>query len=90
MKRFFRNSNSALFIKECLDTYACASPCNNHVVHKGLAQEVQGFWIGSEKGWGIRTPKDLSMDCFLFEFIGEILTTAKIEKQVVHVLTTYK
>jgi SET domain-containing protein len=55
-----------------------------------LVQEVQVFWTGLEKGWGIRALKDLPMGCFLFEFVGEILTTAEMEKQVVHALTIYE
>jgi hypothetical protein len=54
MKRFSRNSNSSLFIKECWGACACTSPCENCVVQRGLVWEVQVFWTGSEKGWGIR------------------------------------
>jgi hypothetical protein len=48
------------------------------------------FWTSPKKGWGIRALKDLPMGCFLFEFVEEILTTAEMEKQVVHALTTYE
>jgi hypothetical protein len=44
------------------------------------------FWTGSK----IRALKDLPMGCFLFEFVGKILTTDEMEKRVVHALTTYE
>lgn len=87
MKRFSRNSKSPLFIKECWGACDCASPCINRVVQRGLVREVQVFWTGSEKEWGIRALKDLPMGCFVFEFIGEIVTTAEMEKRVVQALT---
>ncbi len=40
------------------------------------------FWASKEKGWGIRTLKDLPTSAFIFKFVGEISTNAKLMQQI--------
>jgi len=41
----------------------------------------QVFWTEEGKGWGIRTKETLPPGAFVFEFVGEIVTTKQMEER---------
>jgi hypothetical protein len=36
------------------------------------------FWANQKKGWAIRTLEDLPIGAFMFEYVGKLLTNAKL------------
>ena len=40
--------------------------------------EEQVFEVDDKKGWGIRTLEQLSRGCFVFEYVGEVVTNAEL------------
>lgn len=54
-----------------------AGTVNFHVTVTNVVGE-QVFYVDDCKGWGIRTLERLSPGCFVFEYVGEVVTNAEL------------
>jgi hypothetical protein len=90
LKKLTSNIQGPPYIKECWGACKCKSLCPNWVVQCGMKHVYQVFWASDEKGWGIRTAKALPTSSFVFEFVGEILTTLEMNNRLVQVFKTCK
>ncbi|CAK9161945.1 unnamed protein product [Ilex paraguariensis] len=66
------------FIKECWRKCGCNMQCGNRVVQRGITCKLQVFFTNDDKGWGLRTLKDLPKGAFVCEYVGEILTNMEL------------
>ncbi|XP_078440113.1 putative inactive histone-lysine N-methyltransferase SUVR2 [Wolffia australiana] len=66
------------FIKECWRKCGCHKQCGNRVVQQGIWCNLQVFWTGTRKGWGLRCTDDLPRGAFVCEYVGEVLTNMEL------------
>ncbi|XP_038973015.1 probable inactive histone-lysine N-methyltransferase SUVR2 isoform X2 [Phoenix dactylifera] len=66
------------FIKECWSKCGCKKECGNRVVQRGITCNLQVFFTGQRKGWGLRTLDELPRGTFVCEYVGEILTNMEL------------
>ncbi|CAL1268358.1 unnamed protein product [Larinioides sclopetarius] len=67
-------------IYECNKTCHCPKTCINRVVQKGLRYPLQLFRT-LNRGWGVRTLKDLARGTFVCEYIGEVISGDEINQR---------
>lgn len=66
------------FVKECWSKCGCSKKCGNRVVQRGMAHNLEVFFTGESKGWGLRSLVDLQPGAFVCEYVGEILTNVEL------------
>ncbi|KAG1354014.1 Histone-lysine N-methyltransferase SUVR4 [Cocos nucifera] len=71
------------FIKECWSKCGCNKECGNRVVQRGIRCNLQVFFTGQRKGWGLRTLEELPRGTFACEYVGEILTNMELYDRTV-------
>ncbi|GFT34149.1 histone-lysine N-methyltransferase EHMT2 [Nephila pilipes] len=67
-------------IYECNKTCHCPKSCINRVVQQGLRHPLQLFRT-LNRGWGVRTLKDLSKGTFVCEYVGEVISEDEISRR---------
>lgn len=60
-------------IWECNSKCSCNDKCQNRVVQNGMIAQLQIFYTGPEKGWGIRALHDIPRGTFLCVYAAQIL-----------------
>ncbi|XP_074597391.1 histone-lysine N-methyltransferase eggless-like [Brevipalpus obovatus] len=60
-------------IWECNSECSCNDKCQNRVVQNGMIAQLQIFYTGPEKGWGIRALHDIPRGTFLCVYAAQIL-----------------
>ncbi|GBM34563.1 Histone-lysine N-methyltransferase EHMT1 [Araneus ventricosus] len=65
---------------ECNKTCHCPKTCINRVVQKGLSYPLQLFRT-LNRGWGVRTLKDLARGTFVCEYVGEVISEDEINRR---------
>lgn len=63
----------------------CADKCMNRVVQHGLQHELELFKT-QDRGWGVRTKKDLPAGVFICSYAGDVLDGVEADKRS----TTYQ
>ncbi|KAG8043756.1 hypothetical protein GUJ93_ZPchr0458g22336 [Zizania palustris] len=71
------------FIKECWSKCGCNMQCGNRVVQRGITCNLQVFFTGEGKGWGLRTLDELPKGAFVCEYVGEVLTNTELHERTV-------
>uniref|UniRef100_A0A0E0KXC7 SET domain-containing protein n=1 Tax=Oryza punctata TaxID=4537 RepID=A0A0E0KXC7_ORYPU len=69
------------FIKECWSKCGCNMQCGNRVVQRGITCNLQVFFTGEGKGWGLRTLDELPKGAFVCEYVGEVLTNTELHER---------
>lgn len=69
------------FIKECWSKCGCNMQCGNRVVQRGITCNLQVFFTGEGKGWGLRTLDELPKGAFVCEYVGEVLTSTELHER---------
>ncbi|XP_015692152.1 probable inactive histone-lysine N-methyltransferase SUVR2 isoform X2 [Oryza brachyantha] len=69
------------FIKECWSKCGCNMQCGNRVVQRGITCNLQVFFSGEGKGWGLRTLDELPKGAFVCEYVGEVLTNTELHER---------
>nr|XP_010920299.1 probable inactive histone-lysine N-methyltransferase SUVR1 isoform X1 [Elaeis guineensis] len=78
------------FIKECWSKCGCNKECGNRVVQRGIRCNLQVFFTGQRKGWGLRTLDELPRGTFVCEYVGEILTNMELYDRTIQTTGTAK
>ncbi|GFY67799.1 histone-lysine N-methyltransferase EHMT2 [Trichonephila inaurata madagascariensis] len=67
-------------IYECNKTCHCPKSCINRVVQQGLKHPLQLFRT-LDRGWGVRTLRDLSKGTFVCEYVGEVIPNDEVSRR---------
>ncbi|XP_061114678.1 histone-lysine N-methyltransferase SUV39H1-A isoform X2 [Conger conger] len=72
---------AGLPIYECNSRCRCAADCPNRVVQRGIQYDLCIFKTHDGRGWGVRTMEHIRKNCFVMEYVGEIITTEEAERR---------
>ncbi|GAB6027120.1 Histone-lysine N-methyltransferase ehmt1, variant 2 [Chamberlinius hualienensis] len=67
-------------IFECNRACRCWNTCGNRVLQHGITCRLQLFRT-KDKGWGVRTLRDIPKGTFLCEYIGEVITDSEADRR---------
>jgi len=75
-----RRSNKAKY--ECHSRCLClAATCEHRNVQSGFSLNLEVWYTGPEKKWGVKTKVDIPKGAFVFEYAGEIVTGEELRKR---------
>jgi len=71
-------------IKEC--NYRCLCDmgeggCKHQLVQLGCKGDLEVFWTGQHKGFGVRTSVDIKKNTYLFEYAGEYVNEEEFKRR---------
>ncbi|XP_064155863.1 histone-lysine N-methyltransferase SUV39H1-A isoform X2 [Anguilla rostrata] len=72
---------AGLPIYECNSRCRCGPDCPNRVVQRGIQYDLCIFKTPDGRGWGVRTMEHIRKNCFVMEYVGEIITTEEAERR---------
>ncbi|NXX49380.1 SUV91 methyltransferase, partial [Tricholaema leucomelas] len=74
---------AGLPIVECNSHCGCGGDCPNRVVQRGAPGGLRLciFRTADGRGWGVRTLRSIRPNCFVMEYVGEIITTEEAERR---------
>ncbi|KAG9340311.1 hypothetical protein JZ751_021758 [Albula glossodonta] len=72
---------AGLPIYECNSRCRCGADCPNRVVQRGIQYDMCIFKTHNGRGWGVRTLEHIRKNCFVMEYVGEIITTEEAERR---------
>lgn len=67
-------------IYECNKKCKCSKNCPNRVVQRGRKQTLAIFKT-EERGWGVRTKRQIAQGQYICEYVGEIISAAEAERR---------
>lgn len=74
--------NSRAPIYECHEACCCAQDhCPNRVVERGRKVPLQIFRTADNRGWGVRTMRELKRGQFVDCYLGEVITPEEAERR---------
>lgn len=73
--------NSRLPIYECHAGCRCSSNCPNRIVERGRQVPLQIFRTDNERGWGVKTMRELKKGQFVDLYVGEVITPEEAERR---------
>jgi histone-lysine N-methyltransferase SETDB1 len=76
--RLKRPQHSAIY--ECNAHCSCGPRCGNRVVQRGVEHHLQVFRT-EDRGWGLRTLRDIPAGSFICTYVGQIFPEHTLENQ---------
>ncbi|XP_071960304.1 histone-lysine N-methyltransferase SUV39H2-like [Antedon mediterranea] len=68
-------------VYECNKLCKCGMRCKNRVVQKGRKVPLSIFKTDNGRGWGVKCLKDIKKNCFVMEYVGEVIGNEEAERR---------